>query len=185
MTPTFTKVSNWLPGTYSNRDQAHAEPVWFIPVTLWYVALPDLFREGLGFFTEQVADHSPQSPYRSRVLHLVEHEGAVVLENYRLLDQAAWAGSARVPDRLAQLTLADLILLPGCLMDLQDQGPRIHGVMPGSTSCLLNPESTSYIQISFDLTEHTFFTLDRGFDRTTNAQVWGSRAGAYEYHKLP
>jgi CpeT protein len=173
-------IRNWLTGTYSNRQQAMAEPVWFIPVTLWYIPVEGLFPEGVGFFTEQVNEHAPQ-PYRTHVLQL--RENPLRLENYRLKDQAAWAGAAQNTERLQSLSLQDLELLPGCTIELECKDDGYFGTMKEGQGCRLSPDSTSYVRIAFELTETAFVTLDQGFDIVTNAQVWGSKGGAYHYLK--
>jgi hypothetical protein len=174
-------LRSWLPGIYSNRAQAHADPAWFIPVRLWYVLVDQLFATGVGFFTEQVSEHTPNQPYRSRVLQLLDQP--LRLENYRLRDQDRWSGAAQDPTRLARLTLQDLIYLPDCTISLTQEANRYMGKIAGK-GCRLSPESTSYVQIEFELTARTFISLDRGFDCATDAQVWGTKAGPYHYQKM-
>jgi len=171
-----------LAGTYSSRAQAMAEPVWFIPVHLWYVPLPHLFAEGIGLFSEQVSEHLPEQPYRSRVLRLAD--GPLRLENYRLKVQSQWAGGACDPERLARLTPDDLLFLEGCTIFLERTGPGFRGAMRPGRGCRLAPDDTSYVQIALELTADTLVTLDRGFDLVSDRQVWGSRAGPYRYVKL-
>ncbi|MEN9201920.1 MAG: chromophore lyase CpcT/CpeT [Thermostichus sp. DG_1_6_bins_120] len=171
----------WLEGYYSNRTQAMAEPVWFVPVSLWYVRLPALFSEGIGFFTEQFNQHTPGRFYRSRVLQLLADP--LRIENYKLQDQAAWAGASQDLQRLAQLSLADLQLLPGCCILVEKRPGSYHGQMLPGGGCRLNPEDSTYIHIEFDLTPTEFITWDRGFDARTGRQTWGSRAGPYRYQK--
>jgi len=178
----FEQVAQWLPGTYSNREQALEQPVWFIPVTLWYVPLPHLFESGLGFFTEQVNQHRPQEFYRSRVLQLLDHP--LRLENYRLREQGAWAGASQDPQRLAQLRQQDLIFLPNCTLWLTMAEDHIHGAMDPQRECCLSDDADSRIEITFDLYADAFHTLDRGFQRQSGEQVWGSRAGPYRYRRV-
>lgn len=176
-------IREWLAGVYSNRQQAMDQPVWFIPVRLWYIPVQGLFSEGMGFFTEQVNEHTPDQPYRSRVLHLTDHEGPLRFENYRFRDQQAWAGATRAPERLADLSTRVLEHLPGCTIYLESKVNSFSAKMTGR-GCRLSAESSSYVEISFELTPTAFVTLDRGFDLTSGEQVWGSRAGAYHYVKL-
>jgi CpeT protein len=174
-------LANWLEGYYSNRTQAMAEPVWFVPVSLWYVRLPHLFSEGIGFFTEQFNQHTPGQFYRSRVLQVLGDP--LRIENYKLRDQAAWAGASQDPQRLAQLSLADLEHLPGCRILVEKRPDCYHGEMLPGGECRLNPGDSTYIHIEFDLTPSEFITWDRGFDAATGQQTWGSRAGPYRYQK--
>jgi CpeT protein len=105
------------------------------------------------------------------------------LENYRFKDQAAWAGAAKDPERLKALSLEHLELLPDCTIELERRNDCYFGKMKEGQECRLSPESTSCVQIEFELTDRTFVTLDRGFDLMTHAQVWGSKAGPYHYLK--
>jgi hypothetical protein len=162
-------VRTWLAGTYSNRDQAMDQPVWFSPVTLWYVSLSDLFAEGWGFFTEQVNQHTPNDFYRSRVLQLLDHP--LRLENYKLRDQQAWMGASQDAARLAQLKLTDLDLLPGCTLYLTPEAEGYRGRMAPGLNCRLTPASTQAIEIDFFLTAAAFITTDRGIDMQTGRQT--------------
>lgn len=177
-------VREWLAGVYSNRQQAMDQPVWFTPVRLWYIPVQGLFSGGMGFFTEQVNEHTPDQPYRARVLHLTDHEGPLRFENYRFKEQQAWAGAARAPERLSDLSTRVLEYLPGCTIYLESKENGFSAKMRAGSGCRLSAESSSYVEISFELTSTAFITLDRGFDLTTGEQVWGSRAGAYHYVKL-
>ncbi len=181
MVSELATIRHWLSGTYSNRQQAMAEPVWFIPVTLWYVPVDGLFSEGVGFFTEQVSEHTPAQPYRARVLQLLENP--LRFENYRLKDQAVWAGASKHPERLSSLTSEHLELLPGCTIYLERKDNCYLGKMKEDQGCRLSSDSTSCVQIEFELTDTAFITLDRGFDLATNVQVWGSKGGPYHYLK--
>lgn len=176
------RVQAWLAGTYSNRQQAMAQPVWFVPVTLWYIPLPHLFDQGVGFFTEQINEHFPETFYRSRVLQLLPHP--LRLENYKLRHQQTWLGASQDPIWLGRLTQADLELLPGCtlFLDRQDDG-SFYGEMAPDAICKLTPDGHTLIEIEFELTATTFTTLDRGIDEKTGEQTWGSMAGPYRYIK--
>ncbi|GAB4210777.1 MAG: chromophore lyase CpcT/CpeT [Synechococcales cyanobacterium] len=176
------RVQHWLAGVYSNREQALDQPVWFIPVQLWYIPVPTLFAEGMGFFTEQIQQPRPDEFYRSRVLHLLDYP--LRLENYRLREQSRWAGASRDPHVLAHLRPEDLIGLPSCTLYLTVEADRIHGAMDPQQECCLSPDADSRIEIEFDLFADAFHTLDRGFKRDSQEQVWGSRAGAYRYQRL-
>jgi CpeT protein len=176
------RVAAWLAGTFSNRDQAMADPVWYSPVTLWYVRLPSLFEQGIGFFAEQVNQHTPQQYYRSRVVQVLEDP--LRLENYKLRHQSAWAGAAQDPAKLAQLSPADLELLIDCTIGLTDHEDHFRGQMSPGHPCRLNPEDPVAIEIGFDLYPDRFLTLDRGIEIATGKQTWGSRFGPYDYRKL-
>ncbi len=179
--PELETIRTWLAGIYTNRQQAQADPVWYIPVTLWYVPLESLFKEGVGFFTEQINEHFPEKFYRSRVLQLVADP--LRLENYQLINQATWLGASQDQHRLSQLTLDDLNWLPGCRIHLEKRDDHYHGQMEPGLKCKLTAEATSAIEIEFDLSATTFITLDRGIDLQTQQQTWGSKAGPYHYIK--
>jgi CpeT protein len=57
------------------------------------------------------------------------------------------------------------------------------GKMKEGQGCRLSSDSTSFVQIEFELTDTAFITLDRAFDPITHAQVWGSKGGPYHYLK--
>ncbi len=176
------RISVWLAGSYSNRQQAMDQAVWFIPVSLWYLRLPYLFSDGIGFFTEQVNQHHPDQFYRSRVLCL--RSEPLRFDNYKLRDQSHWAGASQDPEHLQHLRGEDLEGLPGCTIWLDLQPDRCFGKMTPGSGCRLTANSQTYVHIEFELTPTCFITLDRGFRIDTGEQVWGSRAGPYHYLKL-
>lgn len=181
LTLSLEMVATWLAGTYSNREQAMEDPVWYIPVTLWYVPVPRLFSTGLGFFTEQVNQHTPTNYYRSRVLHLLPDPWR--LENYKLLDQPAWAGASQNAEHLRRLTSGDCTKLEHCTIFLDPRQDHVHGSMQPGRRCQLNPGDPAAVEITFDLYPHRFLTLDRGINISTGEQTWGSRYGPYDYSK--
>jgi CpeT protein len=174
-------IRTWLSGTFSSRAQAMEQPVWFIPVRLWYIPVDHLFETGIGFFAEQTSEHL-NSPYRSRVLQLLSDP--LRLENYRFKDQKAWAGSATHPERLKTLALSDLVHLPGCRILLSKVGETYQGEMADATRCRIAETDESYVRIEFSLDKTCFLTLDQGFNCETGAQTWGSRSGPYQYMKI-
>lgn len=182
MSDDLETIRTWLAGTFSSRAQAMEQPIWFIPVRLWYIPVDQLFETGIGFFTEQTSEHLPNAAYRSRVLQLLSDP--LRLENYKLKDQKVWAGSASDPERLKALTLSDLTHLPGCRILLRKEQNTYHGQMANAKACRIAETDRSYVHIDFSLSETRFLTLDQGFDCETGTQTWGSRSGPYQYIKI-
>jgi hypothetical protein len=41
----------------------------------------------------------------------------------------------------------------------------------------------TYLASEFEISEHHFSSLDRGYDPDTDERIWGSIAGAFEFKK--
>lgn len=174
-------IQSWLSGVYTNQEQARQDPVFYIPVTLWYVPVLHVFPTGVGFFTEQINQHFPETFYRSRVLHLLTDP--LRFENYKFKEQARWAGASQDPDRLSQIQVGVMERLNGCTIFLEQRDGSYHGKMQPGLGCKLSPEADSAVEIEFDLTPTAFITMDRGIHLQTGEQTWGSKAGPYHYLK--
>jgi hypothetical protein len=188
-------LASWLAGDFSNWEQAIANPPFFAHVRVCIRPLPQpLSPAGVWLYVEQAYDYEIHHPYRTAVLHLVEKEENLVIQNYRLLDPASYYGSARQPQRLQSLTVDQLEKLGGCDMLVQKTARQtfVGQVEPGKQCRVVRKGRETYLHSEFEVGADFFHSWDRGFDVETDKQVWGAIAGAFEFvkkacfaHELP
>jgi len=183
----------WMAGDFSNWDQAIENPPFFAHIRVCIRPIPqNISNDGIWLYLEQAYDYMLNNPYRSAVLRLIESnqsEFPIAIANYKLKDPNAFFGAARDPQRLNSLTLDQLDLLCGCDMQVQPiidpvSGDRFLGqVEPGKKCAVFRNGKNTYLASEFEVTEHTYSSLDRGKDPDTDERVWGSVAGAFQFNK--
>jgi CpeT/CpcT family (DUF1001) len=189
-------LASWLAGDFSNWEQAIENPPFFAHIRVCIRPIPQAISDnGVWLYLEQAYDYMLNNPYRSAVLHLIESgsesrkelnttEFPIAIINYKLKDPNAYFGAARDSQRLHSLTLDQLDLLCGCDMQVQLSGDRFVGqVEPGKKCAVFRNGKDSYLASEFEVTEHTYSSLDRGNDPVTDERIWGSVAGAFEFSK--
>jgi hypothetical protein len=184
------RMARYWAGDFSNREQAWENPPFFSHIQVCYRPLPWSVLEGFGFYLEQAYAGFLEDPYRTAVLQLTangsESEVEIRVRNYQLHEPQKWLGSARQhPERLAELTSADLVYLAGCDLIVRPEGDRFVGeIEPGKGCCVARKGQNTYLHTTMVLSETGFLGHDRGFDPQTHEQVWGAIAGPFEFVKL-
>jgi len=192
----LVNLATWMAGDFSNWEQAIANPPFFAHIRVCIRPIPQLITaNGIWLYLEQAYDYMLNNPYRSAVLHLIESkieagmeankaQFPIAIVNYKLKDPNVYFGAARYSHRLNSLTLDQLDLLCGCDMQVVVSGDRFLGqVEPGKKCAVFRNGKDTYLASEFEVTEHTYSSLDRGNDPITDQRVWGSVAGAFEFSK--
>ncbi|AFY70954.1 protein of unknown function DUF1001 [Thalassoporum mexicanum PCC 7367] len=191
MTATFTQAdiltfAQWMTGDYSNWDQAIANPPLFAHIRVCIRPLPNqLSDHGIWLYSEQAYDFQIDRPYRIAVLHLVLAADRIEIENHKLNDEESFYGAARQPERLAAITAASVVKLPGCniLVDRTPTGSFVGKIEPGKKCNVHRKNQDTYLVHEFELNQTNLTTLDRGYDPETDERVWGTIAGPFEFVK--
>jgi CpeT/CpcT family (DUF1001) len=180
-----------LAGEFSNKDQAIADPVWYVHLRLWQRPVPQLDRVlgGIGLFAEQANVLNLDKPYRQRLLCLQELQGQIQIRVFAMQDPGAWRGAGTNSAHLAEMRETDLEFLPGCTLTVKliDQitPARYRAELPQDAKCcfIYNNEERQAI-LGFESNGTEFWSYDRGINPETKAAIWGAIAGAYHYQKL-
>jgi hypothetical protein len=192
-------LASWLAGDFSNWEQAIENPPFFAHIRVCIRPIPSISVNGIWLYLEQAYDYMLNNPYRSAVLQLIETrietsteakaeanhgQFPIAIVNYKLKDANAYFGAARDPQKLNTLTFDQLDRLCGCDMRVQAKSDRFLGQVESGKKCAVfrNGKNT-YLASEFEVTEHTYSSLDRGNDPETDERVWGSIAGAFEFSK--
>ncbi|KPQ39471.1 MAG: CpeT/CpcT family (DUF1001) [Phormidium sp. OSCR] len=183
--PPIKALAQSLAGIFDNQRQAQETPTWFVPTRLWQYPLVQQIDGYYAMFVEQAPLLTPEQPYRQRLLLLSGHHDSDLEIIYRAFrDPAAIAGAAQTPERLASITSEDLLELPGCCLQVIQQGDRFIANPPEGAKCCFDYQGkTRQVELGFDLTPDCLYSRDRGVDPDSGNGLWGALMGAYEYRK--
>ncbi len=183
-------LARWMAADFSNQEQAFENPPFFAHIRVCMRPLPLELLSGVSFFVEQAYDYMLNSPYRVRVLKLVDAGDAagsgsaqcIEIENYFVKQEEQLYGASREPERLKTLTADRLQKLPGCNMIVEWTGHSFKGkVEPGKACMVFRKGKNTYLDSEFEIDQDKFISLDRGRDPETNEHVWGSIAGPFHF----
>ena len=178
-------LTRWMAADFSNQAQAIENPPFFAHIQVCMRPLPQGFLPGISLYLEQAYYYQLDRPYRVRVLHFTPRESDILLENFKLKDEAKFYGGARQPEKLAGLTASELEAMPGCDMFVRWTGNSFCGeVEPGKGCAVVRNGKSTYLDNKFIVTEDHMTSYDRGRDPETDELVWGSVAGPFEFDKV-
>jgi hypothetical protein len=179
------KLTRWMAADFSNQPQAIENPPFFAHIQVCMRPLPKGFQSGISLYLEQAYYYQLHLPYRVRVLHFMARENDVLLENYRVKDEAKFLGAARDRAKLLTLTPDDLEPMGGCDIIVQWTGDSFCGkVEPGKKCLVVRNGLNTYLDNEFIVTEDHMTSYDRGRDPETDELLWGSVAGPFEFDKV-
>ncbi len=178
----LTTLARWMAADFSNQQQAFDNPPMFAHIRVCMRPLPTSLLDGVSFLVEQAYDYMVSSPYRLRVLKLMQTGDHMEIENYTVKDEKQFYGASRDLGRLQTLKTEDLEKLPGCNMIVEWTGHSFKGyVEPGKACMVFRKGKNTYLSSSFEIDQDQFISLDQGRDPQTDEQVWGSVAGPFNF----
>lgn len=186
MFQSLTTLTQWLAGEFDNKDQALDQPVWFVHLRLWHRPLPFQIDGNPALFAEQANYLYPENAYRQRIVVLkpIAHSQTLQAQYYAFKQPERYQGAGANPDRLQALSLDQLELLPGCVLNVTQQNDRFKAEPePNAKCCFQYQGETRQVILGFEVTADRFFSYDRGVDPETGQALWGATMGAYEFHK--
>ncbi len=188
----LSTLARYLAGEFANREQAIAEPVWYVSLRLWHrpLAVPLFPEPGITFFAEQANILKLDQPYRPRIFHLSQIDAQTLKAQYYMPKQPqALRGAGQNPDILKGLAPDHLEFLPGCQLTitwdtLATQEYKFNAVMnQGDRCCFTYQDQLSEVAIGFTAMSTEFFSFDRGLDPKTGTALWGALMGPYHFFK--
>lgn len=175
-------LARWMACDFSNQQQAFENPPFFAHIRVCMRPLPVELLGGMSLYLEQAYDYMLNEPYRVRVLKLVPAEDHIKIENYAVEGEEQFYGASRQSERLKDLTVGRLKLLPGCTFITHWTGKGFKGeVEPGKGCIVVRKGKTTYLDSFFEIDEHKFVSHDRGRDPETDEHLWGALAGPFEF----
>ncbi|KPQ37782.1 MAG: CpeT/CpcT family (DUF1001) [Phormidesmis priestleyi Ana] len=179
------KLTKWMAADFSNQPQAFENPPFFAHIKVCMRPLPKGFQSGISLYLEQAYDYQLHLPYRVRVLHFIQRENDVLLENYKVKNEETFRGAARDRQKLLTLTPNDLETMDGCDILVNWTGDSFVGkVEPGKKCMVVRNGLNTYLDNEFIVTADHMTSYDRGRDPETDELLWGSVAGPFEFEKV-
>lgn len=185
-----------LAGVFQNREQALAEPAWFVHLRLWSYPVPLFQEDSVTFFLEQASAAFPQPPYRQRVLRLRSLADKLEAEYYALKQPSIFQGAAQTPDRLRALTEADVLPLVNSRLQVswhpKKTPPRFEARQYPGQRCQFSVNGeTKVVDLGFDAIVPfpeskelaAFWMYDKGIDPDTGRGIWGALQGPFRLQK--
>ena len=175
-------LARWMAADFSNQAQAFENPPFFAHIRVCMRPLPPELLSGVSFYVEQAYDYMLNSPYRVRVLKLIDTGGHIEIENYTIKQEEQFYGASRDTQRLKAVKADQLEKLPSCNMIVEWTGHSYKGsVEPGKACMVFRKGRKTYLDSEFEIDQDKFLSLDRGLDPETNEYVWGSLAGPFHF----
>ncbi len=172
----------FLSGRFSNADQArndqnfrnhilHIAPIWADRA------------DGPWLYAEQALADAPAHPHRQLIYQLVTRDdGTLELRIFDLPDPISATGAWKDPDRLANLSPANLTSRQGCSLLLRQAGGSFKGGTEGK-GCSSDLRGASYSTCEMAVTNLQIVSWERGYN-ATGIQVWGSIHGGYVFKRV-
>ena len=191
------QLGKCLAGVFQNRQQALADPAWFVHLRLWIYPIALFAEDSHTFFLEQASAAFAQPPYRQRLLRIRWLADNLTAEYYALKQPIKFQGAAQAPERLTVLSKSDLQPLVGsCLQVTSHLKPSSicfearH--YPGEHCQFIIDGQTKYVQLAFyavapepgSLEKSTFLMADKGIDPNTGKATWGALNGPFRLEKV-
>ena len=191
--PALVALAEYMAGEFDNREQATAEPAWYVHLRLWQRPVPLFTEDSITLFAEQANILNLDRPYRPRLMRLQERQDAdapIQVQYYIPKDIAAVRGAGANPDILKTSTPERFELLPGCLLLVKTQqiGANSYHFTaappPGEKCCFNYDGNTIQVSLGFEATGEEFLSYDKGIDPIEGRALWGAILGAYRFRKM-
>ncbi|UBF26816.1 chromophore lyase CpcT/CpeT [Kovacikia minuta CCNUW1] len=189
MDSSLLTLARYMSGEFDNREQAIAEPIWYVHLRLWQRPVPLFTEDSLTLFAEQANILQSGQPYRQRLLRLRqvanEPESPLQVQYYSFKDPGAISGAGSQPEILQTITLDQIDRLPGCVLHVTQ--PTAHAFVaspPPDSPCYFTYQGeTRQVSLGFEARSEQFLSYDKGVDIETGKALWGAIMGPYRYTK--
>jgi hypothetical protein len=189
--PELIALAHYLAGEFDNKEQALAEPAWYVHLRLWQRPVPLFTEDSFTLFAEQANIVNLDQPYRPRLMRLQEHheqQGALQVQYYMPKEPLALRCAGRNPALLKTLVPEQFDLLPGCRLTVTKQqlAALYHfqaTLQPGTRCCFTYRGNTQQVCLGFKATAEEFLSEDKGIDSTTGNATWEAILGPFRFHK--
>lgn len=187
----LVNLGQYLAGEFDNREQALAEPIWYVHLRLWQRPVQLFTDDSITIFAEQANIVNLDRPYRQRILRVMSSKSdtSLQVQYYMLKNPSALAGAGCNPNLLKTLTSDQLELLPGCILKVTQQEVALNqyqfiATPPPDTRCTFTYQgNTIQVSLGFEITETALNSYDKGIDQLTGKATWGAILGPYRYTK--
>lgn len=193
LSPELIALASYLAGEFDNREQAFAEPAWYVHLRLWMRPVQLFTEDSITLFAEQANIVNLNKPYRPRILRIQRSDSSMDeslrVYYYMLKDPDQVRGAGCQPGLLNTLTSDQMELLPNCTLAVQVQklSPDAYhfSTLPVTDdSCRFTFQGATYqVFLGFKAQQQEFLSYDKGIDPNTGKATWGALLGPYRFTK--
>ncbi len=185
MTPQLQRLADYLAGEFENKEQAAAEPVWYVHLRLWLRPVHLFQGDSLCLYAEQASIVNLDQPYRPRLLRLCENNwGAIEVRHYMFSDIGAVAGAGTNPGILTSIDEQQVQFLPGCTLTVTESATGFVATPRSNDKCTVNYGGQTFqVALGFEVSDGQLKTYDKGINPVTGQGIWGALMGPYVYRK--
>lgn len=189
--PELIALGKYLAGEFDNREQALAEPIWYVHLRLWLRPVPLFSEDSIALFAEQASVVNLDSPYRPRLLRLRENQTnplSLQIEHYMFEDIEFVKGAGRNSDILKQITAESVKFLPNCTLSVKIEpigsSYQFNAFPNTEDPCTFTYQGNNFqVALGLQVSSEELLTYDRGIDPETGKAIWGAIIGPYRYRK--
>lgn len=192
MTPELKALASYMAGEFDNREQAIADPAWYVHLHLWQRPVPLFTEDSVTLFAEQANIVNLDKPYRPRILRLYQDKTVprkLQVQYYMIKDLESVRGAGQNLGKLQQITVEQLELLPNCILDVSYQSVaadsyEFKATAPPDTCCTFSYQNATYqVSLGFEATSQEFRSFDKGIDPKTGKAIWGALLEPFRFTK--
>ncbi|MGI0491140.1 chromophore lyase CpcT/CpeT [Alkalinema pantanalense CENA528] len=204
--PELQKLAQYLLGEFDNREQAIADPIWYVHLRLWHRLTPLFSEDSITIFAEQANILQLDHPYRQRLLRLQSppngygrdgQNSQIQVQYYGFKNPSRFQGAGQNPTKLQDITSDDVEFLPGCALEVQPKNiiessgierPGYAAIAPEGSCCQFSyldrgERKTGHVALGFWVAESFFYSYDEGLSPETGEPIWGALMGPYQFQR--
>lgn len=190
--PELIALARYMAGEFDNREQAIADPAWYVHLHLWQRPVPLFGEDSFTLFAEQANIINLDRAYRPRIVrlkHNPEANSSLQVQYYQITNPASIQGGGRNPELLRSLTPHQIELLPGCTLDvtmrrLNESEYHFRASLPPDGRCCFSVGDRNYqVSLGFEASPIEFLSYDKGIEPETGRALWGAMMGPFRFHK--
>ncbi|MDZ7959719.1 MAG: chromophore lyase CpcT/CpeT [Aulosira sp. DedQUE10] len=192
LSPQLIALGEYLAGEFDNREQAIADPAWYVHLRMWQRPVNLFSEDSITLFAEQANIIYLDNAYRQRILRLQlgdNFDAPLKVQYYMFKDPNLFKGAGRNPALLNTLTASQLDVLPGCILSISQQilapnSYKFAATPMQNTNCSFTYlGNTVQVSLGFEASAAEFHSYDKGIDPVTGKATWGAILGPYRYTK--
>ncbi len=209
ITTPLTALATYLSGEFENREQAAAEPAWYVHLRLWQRPVPSLCNgETYTFFLEQASVAAGTPPYRQRILQITSAssqsdssqsdsspENQLRGQYFGLANPLQFQGAGMRPALLNSLSAKGLVSLPNSGAKILYQPGRspdsyqFQSALKDGQYCSFEYDNQRrYVYLGFEIGPQAgdrieLKVYDKGIDPDTGRGLWGALMGPFNMVK--
>jgi hypothetical protein len=187
--PDILTLGQFLAGVHHNRDQAIADPVWYVSLQAWWRPVPLFLEDSVTLFAEQANALKPEQPYRQRLLRLHAPDGQLTAQFYQFDRPDLFAGAGANADLINAIQNAEIHTLPTGKLTVEKNPQGFSARQVPGEFCQFSfrdpqgNEKQGCVELGLVLHSGQWHSYDKGLNPETKQAIWGAMMGPYQFVK--